>query len=221
MNNYKRYSVWVYDEPEIIQVFDDPVPNTVELWFEFYDISLTQWKYMEHTCLNEVKINKYEKTFFYNFSKIKMFCMRHLLKDTNYPIEIKRDNDGITEETLERVLKIHPRIWRSIFSKFSIFEEEKTPEEEKRIAKECSLIFGSGKAVSNPHPDIILYCDLIAFWDKLGLNYFDLQNLPKPLYYTLKRMIDVDNSMKNKESMEIKNNNKPGMPPSRNQRIVF
>lgn len=225
---YKRYSVWVYDAPEMIQVFGEPTPNTKEIWFEFYEITLVQWKHLEQDCLSVVKINEHEQSFFYNFKKIKIFCLKHLLKDTNYPVEIVRDGEELTDESLENVLKIHPRIWREIFNKFSIFNDEKSPEEEKRIAKECSLIFGAGKTVNNPHPDIILYCDMIAFWDKFGLNYFDIQNLPKGLFYTLKRMIDSDNAMKNKEPANT-NNNSGGMPmrgfskgvPNRNRRIMF
>ena len=61
---YKRYSVWVYDTPEVIQVFDEQTPNTQEIWFEFYDITLVQWKHLEQSCLSVVKINEHEQSFF-------------------------------------------------------------------------------------------------------------------------------------------------------------
>ena len=216
---YKRYSVWVYDAPQIIQVFDEPTPNTKEIWFEFYDITLVQWKYVEQNCVKIVKINENEQSFFYNFKDIKMFCLKHLLKDTNYPIKIERVHDELTDETLEQVLSIHPRILREIFYKFSIFDGEKSPEEEKRISKECALIFGAGKAVNNPHQDIILYCDLVAFWDKFGLNYFDVQNLPKNVFYTLKKMIDNETSFRNKETKKV--NSGPSRPGFPNRRVAL
>ena len=110
-----------------------------------------------------------------------------------------RENDQLTEESYNEVIKIHPRILRQVLSLVDVFEREKTKEEEKELAKDCALIFGKNEGVVNPHPDIVLYCDLIAFWDKFGLNYFDIQKLPKELFYRLKNMMNLESSFKYKE----------------------
>lgn len=215
--DYKRYSVWVYEDSNPIQVFDEYTPNTTEIWFEFYDISLVQWKRLEEECLQVVVENEHEQSFFYNFNKIKIFCLKYLLRNTNYPIDIVKGEDGLTKETMDKIFQIHPRILRELFYKVSVFEGEKTPEEEKKLAKECALIFGAGKAVNNPHKDIILYCDLLAFWEKFGLNYFDVQRLPRSVFYSLKKMMNMDNDFKARETSKPNNSFGGG----KNKRIVF
>lgn len=200
----KRYSVWVYAGSDILQVYEEQKPNTEEFWFEFYTFSKLYWEMMQQECV--IKINN---SMFYDNNKIKLFIINYLLCDTNMlNIFIKREKDGkLIEESLNSVLSIHPRILRVLFDKVNLFPKSLKSEEEKRLEKQCSKLFGSGKSINNPHPWIVTYCNLIAFWEKFGMNYHDIMKLPNELFYSLKKIMSLDCEFKS-QKIEKKSNSK-------------
>lgn len=223
-NDYKRYSIWVYDDSNIIQVFGDEKPNTCELWFEFYEYTHLFWKMMEYECIEQSGFQK-DKTYVYSFYKLKRFYLKYLLRSTNYPIALERNESGeLTEETYDRLMKIHSRIWRELFDKIEFFVDGANKEEEQRLAKECAILFGKGDSVSNPHKYIVFYCDLMAFWDKFGLNYFDIQRLPQEVFAVLKKMMSLESDFKTKKPIDTNNtpqyHNGRKMPPVGKKTVV-
>lgn len=184
-----RYSIWVYDGSEIIQVYEEKMPNTEEIWFEFYNFSYLYWNLLQELCCDECV----GKVFFNSF-KIRKFLISYLLCDTNMDIVLQREENGkLTEETMKQIYRIHPRILRVLFDKFNLFPVELSQDEEMEIEKQCMKLFGKGESVQNPHPLVMTYCNLVTFWDKLGLNYWDLMKMPNNLVNQLKRMAAMDN----------------------------
>ncbi|MBR4316594.1 MAG: hypothetical protein IKP65_06505 [Alphaproteobacteria bacterium] len=94
---------------------------------------------------------------------------------------------------MKQIYRIHPRILRVLFDKFNLFPVELSQDEEMEIEKQCMKLFGKGESVQNPHPLVMTYCNLVTFWDKLGLNYWDLMKMPNNLVNQLKRMAAMDN----------------------------
>ena len=83
-------------------------------------------------------------------------------------------------------------------------------EDEKReLEKQCSILFGKGESVQNPHSYISLYCNLMAFWDKFGMNYFDLLKLPEDVFSALKKVMNLDSMNKNLKNEEPPRPNPP------------
>lgn len=206
---FKKYFVWVYGGKEVPQVFSTEKPNTDCYWFEFFNFSYSTWKDMENECV-DVFNSHGEKLSVYNFTKLKQFFLKRMLKDTNYPVQLERTMDlCLTKESYANVLKIHPRILRCVLNQIDVFNDRIDPDEERRIAKECAILFGKGDSVNNPHPYIILYCDLIAFWEKFGLNYYDLQKLPYAVFTNLKRMMKFENDFKTKETTNFTGKSRP------------
>ncbi len=206
-----RYSAWVYDGKGVLQVFEEEMPNTIEIWMEFHGFSYIYWKVMENECIDEIKGGIY-----YNFYKIKKFMIRYLLVRTNFPgVAIERDKYGrMTDGSYESVMRIHPRILRAIFEQVSVFPKSLDQQEKSELEKQCFQLFGKGEAVQNPHPDVSLYCNLTAFWDKFGLNYFDVMRLPNELFNTLKFIMSLDNEYKS-QALEGKKNDVPSRPGRR------
>ena len=203
----KKYSVWVYAGNEIIQVYPEQLDNTEEIFFQFRNFNHFYWKVMEKQCIENN--NDY---LFYNSQKMKMFYINYLLINTNMPsVFIDRDQDGVlTKDSLDSFLSIHPRILRVLFDKIDMFPKKLNQQQEKDLQKQCSQLFGKGKSVINPNEWIVLYCNLVAFWDKFGMNYNDVMSLPNDTFLFLKKImqLDNDNKMKNLSSNSPKKKGK-------------
>ena len=188
----RRYSVWVYDGGDIISVYTEMKPNTVELWFEFSEFTRAYWKKMEEECVVEERGGT-----FYNYVRMRRFFITYMLYATNLPglYEIPHDENGMArKDVLDRLMRIHPRIWNALFEKVEMFPDGCTPEEERDMEKQCKQLFCDHKGVKSPHEWIELYCNLTAFWDKFGLNYFDVMRLPNSLYIALRKIMQLDNN---------------------------
>lgn len=192
----QRYSVWVYDGSLVPKVYDNEMPNTYEVWFQFNKFSYIYWKIFEQECVFS-RGNDY----FYDFIKIKRFMLERMLYDTNLPnIKVKYDQNGkLQKKVLDKIYKVHPRILRSIMDKVQFFPNTLSKKENKEIEKQCAKLFGSGQSVSNPHEMIMTYCNLVSFWDKFGLNYFDIMKMPRDLYNSLKKIMTLESDFRNKQ----------------------
>ena len=209
----RRYSVWVYDGSDIISVYEKQKPNTVEIWFEFSEFTRAYWKKMEEECVVEVKGNH-----FYNYVKMRRFFITYMLYATNLPglREIPHDENGMArKDVLNKLMRIHPRIWNTLFAKVEMFPGGCTPEEEKDMEKQAKQLFCDHKGVVSPHEWIELYCNLTAFWEKFGLNYFDVMRLPNSLYVALRKIMQLDNNYTELSFEQDRQQSSAKRPPGR------
>lgn len=197
----EKYSVWVYGDGEDLKVYEKEMPNTTEIWFRFNKFSHIYWKLFEDECIDEI-----HNALFYNFTKLKRFMLTRLLCETNFSdIEISYDSNGmLSKESYEQVMSLHPRILRCLMNKIDVFPRKMKKNEEKEFEKQCHKLFGKGEGVQNPHPYITTYCNLVAFWDKFGLNYFDIMSLPQDLFIILKRVLSMESNSKSEEITSMK-----------------
>ena len=209
----RRYSVWAYDGDEVISVFEEPLPNTHEIWFQFDDFSSFYWSLMESQCIDEVR-----GLAFYNPSKTHRFMLEYMLSATNLPgIDLRdREQDGrLSPAQRERLYRVHPRIYRILFEQVKIIPEAMGKDEKKVLEKQCSTIFGAGNSVSDAHPWLSTYLNLVAFWEKFGLNYFDILRLPQETLVQLKTVMQLEITYKNQS---VSSHAKPPMAPGRGRR---
>lgn len=197
-----RISVWVYDGNDCIEVFEEETPNCIEVWFDFHKFSNFYWKMLEDECIDNIKGSS-----FYNFCRIKKFMIRRMLCGTNISwISLSRNSDGtLDDKSYNSIMRIHPRIMRVMMNKMDIFPKQLSKSEEKDLEKQCSVLFGKGEGVMNPHPYIVSYCNLLSFWDKFGMNYFDIMKLPRDMFAMLKKMMTLDNNYKSMKYNESSN----------------
>ena len=213
----RRYSVWVYDNDEMISVYPDEMPNTHEIWFEFNEFNRSYWKKFEEEC-----IVKYDgDSTFYSSMQMRRFMMTYMLVATSFPGvgPIEHDPDGrVTQDVWDRLNRIHPRIWEALFMKVDIFPDTYGDDEEAELERQCKTLFCDHQGVKSPHEWIELYCNLTAFWDKFGLNYFDVMRLPNSLYMALRKIMQMDNTyteMSFTQDRARMHNSAPKAPASR------
>lgn len=199
-----RYSVWVYDDGENFKVYDEKKPNTVEIWFEFHRFSYLYWKMLEQEC-----VDCYKYTNYYNFNKVKLFMLKRMISATNIDgVSIEYQPNGIlSDQSYSDIMKIHPRILRMLMNKVNVFPKSLSKSEEKELEKQCSILFGKGDGIQDPHPYISVYCNLASFWEKFGINYFDLMRLPRDLFKMLKQVMSLETSNKSASFSQMKNQN--------------
>ena len=210
---------WVYlNQDKPLEVFTEKKDNTEEVWLEFFEMNHVYWDMIDEECIEECfGVNERDKMVTYNDYKVKMFYIRYLLKGWSFSTVLKRKYDGsLTDESFKEVLLIHPRILRIIFSQYnnSFISEQ----EEGDILKQCHLLFGQGQGVSSPHKYISLYCDLVTFWDKFGLNFGDIQKLPQEVYKGLRKIVSIENQIR---SAEAKTQTRPNTRQGQNKQIRF
>lgn len=195
-----KYSVWVYDDGNELHVYSDEVPNTVEIWFKFYKFNHFYWKLLEDECVVDVKGRS-----FYDYNKLKLFMIKRMICSTSIEgISIKYDKRGLLcQSSFERLMHIHPRILRVLMDKIDVLPKPMKKSEEKELEKQCSILFGKGEGLTDTHPYITLYCNLVAFWDKFGMNYFDILKLPQDVFMALKKVMMLDNMNKNAKMEEM------------------
>lgn len=210
-NQKKKYTMWVYLQNDNLRVFQKETPNTDQIWFQFYSFSYLYWKLMQNKCIDYINGQPY-----YNFNRIKIFMIEYLLCGTNLQnIYIKRDINGVlTQDSMNSVMKTHPKILRSLFNLIDIFPEKISGQQEKDLEKQCSILFGKGDSVTNPHKWIIIYCNLMSFWQKFGLNYFDIMKLPNQTFLMLKKIMNLQASYKNTQMTN-------SIPSNKNKGVKF
>lgn len=90
--------------------------------------------------------------------------------------------------------------------KVNVFPKQLAESEEKELEKQCATLFGKGDGITNPHPYITMYCNLTAFWEKFGINYFDLLKMPRDLYKILKQVMSLETSNRSASINQMANN---------------
>lgn len=205
----EEYNVfgWIYWNKNIPVVYNTQKMNTEEIKFIFERMNHGLWEYIEENILRQnVGAHESEIIWTYDFVKLKCFIVKWLLKNWNLPIELVRKPSGeLTEECFDRVMSIHPNIMRYFLNEYenTMFMSE---EDRGVIARQSTLLFHpKSKGVANPHSAISMYCNLSSFWEKFGLNYFEMQRLPHDIFIQLKTVLGNENTIK---SREIDNANK-------------
>lgn len=127
-----------------------------------------------------------------------------------YRLKFKK-NGELTEKSKDYVLSLPAPLIQSVIEKYEK-SVRLSEEEEETIIKQSIILFGkNSKGVENACEAVNLYCNIGNFWEKFGLNRFQIKDLPYKEYVMLKMMISKENqSIASKNSASAnkgKNNN--------------
>lgn len=201
-------------------VFENNIPvlssSGDEIVFIFRNPTYGSWKHIEEFVVEKhYDKHKMQDVHTYNFMLLKAFILRHLLISWSLPIDLSFDGSVLDEFSFNRVLTVHPNILRYFIDKIEnmVFLSD---EDKNIINKQCLMMFAkNSNGVNAPHEAISMYCTLSGFWDKFGLNYFDLECLPHDIFLKLKTILNNETDIKIKQIKSEANNAKNGKPPKR------
>ena len=205
--DWQLVQCWVYIDKDKFFVYEQEKPNTMCFSIKFYNMNHYFWTMIQENCIQQQQGNNQKDLIVvYNSKKLKELIIKYMIKEWSFPYNIKRNIDGsLTEETLQYFYRIHPRIIATLIDNY-VYRSGFTQEQEGKIQKQCYLLFDKGQGISNPHWSVSLYCDLISFWDKFGLNYYDLQRLPQDIYDGLRKVMSSQIQINNSKMSSAKNN---------------
>jgi len=196
---------WIVWEKSGPRVLDKKVDGAEEIQFVFDQMNYGFWRYLEENIVDtNTGFNEKDVIMTYNFTKMKIHILRWLLKDWSLPIPLERKESGeLTDECIKRVMGVHPRIIGYFLDKFEsrLFIDE---EEKRTISRQTTLLFHPKSAgVSNACSAVAMYCTLSSFWEKFGLNFWDIQNLPQEIFVRLKLVLGNEIEIKSSQSKQV------------------
>ena len=187
------------DKNNFNNIEDKEFENGEKIVFRFFELNETTSK-----LLRKDGIKKYyflgESYYYYDYLPYKQFILKNLLSWWNLDVELERNEFGVlSDECLESVCKIHPSILNHFIGLYE--EDNEIPNSDtQKIIDQCHNLFRRGsKGIRDADESISTYCNLTGFWEKLGLNYFDIQRLPEDLFNKLSLIMRKDNEIQAKE----------------------
>jgi len=134
--------------------------------------------------------------------------------------EINLDNNIISFQSLKNFLMLNNNIIKYVVDKINEqYHDEKEEYYKYELSKDFTRLYNSEKGVILEHKEISNYLILNAFWEKLGLNYFDIKKLPYDVYKQLSLMMSIETEVKNNSIREsVKANKAKNKNPNPNRR---
>jgi len=103
--------------------------------------------------------------------------------------KVEREGGQISSEQYEaQILALDPRV--AIALVLPVMQDLFiSPAENQRLYKQCVALFAAkSRGVTYPDKWIRRYCELVTFWEKFGLNAFDLEKIPQAEALRLRRI---------------------------------
>jgi hypothetical protein len=160
-----------------------------------------------------------------DYNEMRRLSLKRNLINWTLNIPIERDDGWLTEKTYERVGRLPAPLVEAFLDGFWK-SSEISKEEEERISKQASSLFGkNSRGITDACEAVRLYCTYGSFAEKFNLNGRQVMDLPFREYLMLKMMISHENeSLRKNQKMNNNSNTKIAGPggkvrPSRGTRI--
>lgn len=187
------------DKKDFFNISNECFDNSEKIVFRFFELNESISRLIKNESLKKHYFLG-EPHYYYDYLSYKTFILKNLLSWWSLDIELKRDEFGsLTNESYENVLKVHPSVLNHFLG---VYDEtcEISDVTTQKIIDQCHNLFRRGsKGISDADDSISVYCNLTGFWEKLGLNYFDIQKLPDDLFNKLNLILKKDNEIQVKE----------------------
>jgi len=149
-----------------------------------------------------------------DYDEARRMVVRRLLKSWTLDIPLECDEDGwLTDACFMRVVNLPAPLLTAMVVKYDKTNSI-TEEEDEKIDRQSVILFSkNSRGVSAACDAVSLFCNLSNFWEKFGLNYFDLSHIPFKTYLMLRIMIGKDSEAHAQmvRQVQSKNRAKPTM----------
>lgn len=114
--------------------------------------------------------------------------------------EIRRNGGWVIKEDWDWILKTNAMILNAAIDGFEA-ESTLSGDDEKRIDRQASLLFGSEhNKITNPEPSISMYCTLASIWDKFGITVETLSKMSNADYMKIRAVLAKEAEMMKREA---------------------
>lgn len=223
---------------DVSKIYEKVINSNIIIFDEFFYIEFFLRFNGDLLEISDKKMNGYDNAFFkcrklsYDIwlflnqiddlqDKEKMLLIFSLIESNICHMELNKNI--ITLESIINFLNLNTNIIKYVVEKINEqYFEQKEEYYKYELSKDFNRLYHSEKGVVLEHKEISDYLTLTAFWEKLGLNYFDIRKLPYDIYKQLSLMMSIETEVKNtvlRESTKgSKNNKNSPMPPNRRGR---
>lgn len=166
----------------------------IEVVAVFRSMSYGEYRQIEIAASAEEMVSKHETLLSVDYESMKEAMLRQMLVSWNLDIPLEFDERGwLTDDCFTRVCRLPAPLVEALLSEYEM-KMKITDEEERKIDRQAAILFAkNSKGVSNACEAVSLFCTYGSFWEKFGLNRFQLSQLPYSEYLRLKIMVSKDN----------------------------
>lgn len=129
-----------------------------------------------------------------DYDLARLLIVRKLLVSWTLDIPIEREEGWLTDACFKRVVSLPAPLLSALVSKYDKTNNI-TKEEDEKIDRQSAILFSKNShGVTGACEAVSLFCNLTNFWEKFGLNYFDLERMPFKKYLMLRIMVGKDSA---------------------------
>jgi len=152
---------------------------------DFWNIDTKSAVYEQNDEFNE----KIKET---DFQEFRYQMVQNMLRKISL-FELDLDDEGkLTKDSLRKIMKLSAPLLSSIVSQYYATINI-TDDDEETITKQAAILFGKNShGVENACEAVSLFCTLGNFWEKFGINRFDLKSLSYKEYVMLRLMLSKE-----------------------------
>lgn len=187
------------------------------IWAEFKNMTVGDYWHIDSessTTYTDEKSKHSER--FNDNSVCNKLILKRQLANWNVNIKLEFDHTGCLKDgCLREIMTTVPApIISGLVDKYKE-TYVMSDEEEETLSKQVAVLFGKNtRGVSGACEGVVLYCTLNSFWEKFGLNRFDIIRLGYKEYVILKEIMSAENERRRAElkSIEKKSHTKVVRP---------
>ena len=179
--------------------------GTEKVWATFRRLTCGDYWEIEEKALISVGEGRAETRYIDNETTKRMMVERLLVDwSLDIPLQIDEETGCLTKDSFERAMSISAPLMSALLTEYEK-SNEISEEEQKKADRQGAILFSKdSKGVSNACETVSLFCTLGNFWEKFGLNRFDLRSLPYREFVMLRMMMQKEG-----EAMKAQTRSRP------------
>lgn len=191
--DYIRIAVKVSHQGTILMPDIDGKETIVAI---FKKMTCEDYWNIEHLCkvacfdeMHEEEGGGAKQLAYTDYQEVKMLLLKRMLVYISI-IDLKMSKNGeMTPHSFERVINLPSPLINAMLEEYETSMNIGADDLET-IEKQARILFAKdSRGVENACEAVTLFCNLGNFWEKFGINRFDMKNMPYREYLMLKFMI--------------------------------
>lgn len=191
-NEYFTFQFYVQkNKDDSISIYDNFVKNSDKLQVRCRKLSTQNWDIVSQQQDSKIK---------------QKLMLMFSIVETNF-LKINFDQNGfVTIQSLNQLMTLNVGIVKKIIHKiYQFYNDDKDSKYRSSLTSQFKRLYSSDKGIVLKHKQIGQYLSYCGFWEKLGLNYFQVRQLPHDVYRQFVMLMNIQTQVKNSEIQKMNN----------------